>query len=166
MVVRGEHISKVKVAILAHGHPLILFDVQDLCGQGGGAGRKEAEARGQRSGALPREHTPTDPSLAPGGSPSWAPTAVHPVDPEWLCTGGRVARENHRLPFLDLNRFHCLLWPLGGTWKGQRGWPRGFSSLFLEKAGQGERRRATRGHRLASQDMREAETLDPLWAQG
>lgn len=124
-------------------------------GRRGGGGKEGG--RGQRSGALPWEHTPTDPSPAPGGSPSWAPTAVHPVDPERLCTGGRVARENHRLPFLDLNRFHCLLWPLGGTWKGQRGWPHGVSSLFLVKAGQRERRRATRGRRLVRQHMREAE---------
>lgn len=30
MVVQGKHISKVEVALLAHCHPLTLFDVQDL----------------------------------------------------------------------------------------------------------------------------------------
>lgn len=30
VVVQGEHVGKVEVAILAHCHMLILFDVQDL----------------------------------------------------------------------------------------------------------------------------------------
>lgn len=41
VVVRGEHVGEVEVAILAHCHPLILFDVQDLCGGGGRGGRGE-----------------------------------------------------------------------------------------------------------------------------
>lgn len=42
VVVRGEHIGKVEIAILAHGHPFILFDVQDLCG---GRGRQEGRSQ-------------------------------------------------------------------------------------------------------------------------
>lgn len=106
VVVRGEDVGKVEIAVLTHRYPLILLDVQDLCGGRWGA-------RKQRSG--PHQGEVPAATFSPASSPSWAPTAVHPVDSERLGAGRRVARQDHRLPLLHLYRLHRLFRPLGGT---------------------------------------------------
>lgn len=119
-------VGEVEVSVQAHGHPLILLDVLQVCA--GARAHTHKKKKNEQIKQLSSTHSHVlaeeqqnpmgdDGNSAAAGRLEEALTDGHPVDLQRWDPSGRVALQNEGLTLLHHHRVDSLFGKLGNVWK-------------------------------------------------